>query len=272
LAFKIGYAFGSRPAVQRRRPARPFSSISRDPGGSFRGSDQVIDQPVAVPDVASRKIRFVFDDLASVRDQSLLRFRDIVDGYFQHTAQGRAGLDVEIDVLAPERDHLWVWVSNIKSQLLDVERRRGASILCLNQNVGTKFVGHVVSVLSKISVSAPGSRIAYHRPPTSDLRIANSGREPRGREPRGSHGDEAITSNNGAITGQTHFPIHNRVCPLFVPSPDAASTDLDELYRLQAELKLNAALAASRRKAELAVMEDERRLALKAKMEAAAKQ
>jgi CheY-like chemotaxis protein len=79
------------------RHGRPRHQADQPRGGS-RGRHlpphlRPVNQAERISDVASRKIRLVFDDLATVLDEAALGFFDTVDRNFQHRSERRAALD-----------------------------------------------------------------------------------------------------------------------------------------------------------------------------------
>jgi hypothetical protein len=103
--------------------------------------------------IYSREFRLVLDDFAAVFHEAARGFLNIFDRHLEDRAQGRAALDEEIDVLAMKADHLRAFGSNHKAELLDVERCRLHWIWRLNEDVGTKAVCHVGSLVRERPLS-----------------------------------------------------------------------------------------------------------------------
>jgi hypothetical protein len=99
--------------------------------------------PERILDVASRKIRLVLDDLATIPDEAAAGFFDIGDGNCEHRPERRTALDEQVDVRAVEADHVGRFVGDGEPELFDVEGGRVVWIFHLNQNIGAKLVCHV---------------------------------------------------------------------------------------------------------------------------------
>ena len=57
---------------------------------------EIVDQSVGIPDIASRKVRLVLDDLATLLRQPGLGFFNILDRHLQHGAENGSPLNEQI--------------------------------------------------------------------------------------------------------------------------------------------------------------------------------
>ena len=105
---------------------------------------KVVNQAERIFDVASRKVRLIFDDFTAILHQPALCLFDAVHRDFQNRPQRRSSFDEEVDVLAMQADHVRMLVGDLESEPLDVEKRGLLRVWRLDQNVRAKFVCHVM--------------------------------------------------------------------------------------------------------------------------------
>src|SRR5271165_4614660 len=123
---------------------------------------EVVNEAERISDVASRKIRLILDDFATGLYEPEPGFLDVINRYFQNWSQRRAQFDEQVDVRAVEADHIRLLVRDLESETVDVARRCLIRIGCLNQNVRTKSVCHVASLLRGAFTTLKPNKASNH--------------------------------------------------------------------------------------------------------------